>query len=110
LHLLLPGCAAVIHHGGAGCLMTAVSAGVPQVVLPTGMDQPVNAARLAATGAAITIPRAVATPTAIRAAVETVLREPGYAAAATKLARQCAERPTPADVAAGLADIARASR
>ena len=110
LHLLLPGCAAVIHHGGAGCLMTAVSAGVPQVVLPTGMDQPVNAARLAATGAAIAIPRSLATPSAIRTAVDTVLQEPGYAAAATKLARQCAERPTPADVAADLADLARASR
>lgn len=106
LHTLLPMCAAVVHHGGAGCLMTAVAAGVPQVVLPTGMDQPVNADRLVTTGAAISIPRATADPEAIRTAVLTVLTDPAYRTAATRLRRQNADRPTPADLVTDLEKIA----
>lgn len=106
LHLVLPTCAAVVHHGGAGCLMTAIAAGVPQVVLPTGMDQPVNAARLAAAGAAVVVPRASASPAAIRDAVTAVLSQPGYRDAADRLRRQSLARPAPADLAATLAGIA----
>jgi hypothetical protein len=108
LHLLLPTCAAVIHHGGAGCLMTAVAAGVPQVVLPTGMDQPINAARLAATGAAIAIPRAVADVASIRAAVSEVLANRAYAAAADNLREQNDLRPTPAELVTSLEKLATA--
>ncbi|WP_203765403.1 nucleotide disphospho-sugar-binding domain-containing protein [Actinoplanes nipponensis] len=106
LHLLLPTCAAVVHHGGAGCLMTAVATGVPQVVLPTGMDQPVNAARLAATGAAISVPRAGADPEAVRAAVAAVVGEPSYRAAAAALRRSNDDRGTPAELVGGLEKLA----
>src|SRR3954464_9288253 len=40
---VLPSCAAVIHHGGSGTMFGARVAGVPQVVLPLGADQPTNA-------------------------------------------------------------------
>lgn len=106
LHLLLPSCSAVIHHGGAGCLMTAVAAGVPQVLLPTGMDQPVNAARLAAAGCAVAVPRATADTTSVAEAVTAVLDEPGYAKAARVLADQCEARPTPAALVPVLEQLA----
>ncbi len=36
LHLLLPTCDAIIHHGGAGTTLTAAACGVPQLLLPDG--------------------------------------------------------------------------
>lgn len=105
LHLLLPSCTAVVHHGGAGCLMTAVAAGVPQIVLPTGMDQPVNAARIATAGAGVVVPRAAAEATAIRAAVARVLADPEITAAARHLQREASAMPAPADLAATLAEL-----
>jgi len=43
LDALLATSAAVIHHGGSGTTMTALAAGVPQLVLPQGADQFYNA-------------------------------------------------------------------
>ncbi|WP_245182152.1 nucleotide disphospho-sugar-binding domain-containing protein [Streptomyces montanisoli] len=51
LHLLLPSCAAVVHHGGAGVVMTSLAAGVPQLAVSHGLDQAVNARRVAGAGA-----------------------------------------------------------
>jgi hypothetical protein len=49
--LLFPRVAAVVHHGGSGTTHTALAAGVPQVITPTGvLDQPFWAARVAALG------------------------------------------------------------
>ncbi|WP_405941314.1 glycosyltransferase [Streptomyces sp. NBC_00207] len=42
--------AAVVHHGGAGTTTTATWAGVPQVVVPQGADQPYFAGRVAELG------------------------------------------------------------
>ncbi|MFI9650462.1 nucleotide disphospho-sugar-binding domain-containing protein [Streptomyces sp. NPDC052040] len=50
LNLLLPGCAAIIHQGGAGTTMTAVSYGVPQLILAWAADAIVNAGQVEATG------------------------------------------------------------
>lgn len=49
---LFPRTSLVIHHGGAGTTHTAARAGVPQVVLPIGADQPFWARRAAAAGIA----------------------------------------------------------
>jgi UDP:flavonoid glycosyltransferase YjiC (YdhE family) len=43
LRQALAGCAAVVHHGGSGSMMTALAAGVPQLALPHGADQFGNA-------------------------------------------------------------------
>jgi rhamnosyltransferase subunit B len=44
--LLFPRCSAVIHHGGIGTCSEALAAGIPQMVVPFGFDQPDNATRL----------------------------------------------------------------
>jgi sterol 3beta-glucosyltransferase len=49
---LFPRVSLAVHHGGAGTTHTAARAGVPQVILPFGADQPFWAARVAAQGAA----------------------------------------------------------
>jgi UDP:flavonoid glycosyltransferase YjiC (YdhE family) len=104
LHLFLPTCAAVVHPGGSGTLLTALVAGVPQVVVPAVADQFLNADRLAGTGAG----RAVLDPgaPALRAAVTAVLEDPGIAAAAGELSRTAASAPPPARAAESLAALA----
>jgi UDP:flavonoid glycosyltransferase YjiC (YdhE family) len=49
---LFPRTAAVVHHGGAGTTTTAARAGVPQVIVPHGVDQYYWAARMQALGVA----------------------------------------------------------
>jgi rhamnosyltransferase subunit B len=44
---VLPRFAAIVHHGGVGTAMSALRAGVPQVIMAHGLDRPDNAGRLA---------------------------------------------------------------
>jgi UDP:flavonoid glycosyltransferase YjiC (YdhE family) len=46
LSLVLPRCAALVHHGGIGTSAQGLAAGVPQLTMPMGFDQPDNATRL----------------------------------------------------------------
>jgi rhamnosyltransferase subunit B len=46
LSKVLPRCAALVHHGGIGTLAQGLAAGVPQLTMPMGFDQPDNATRL----------------------------------------------------------------
>lgn len=43
---VLPSCRAIIHHGGVGTAISAARAGIPQVAVPRGFDQPDTAAML----------------------------------------------------------------
>ena len=49
---LFPRMAAVMHHGGAGTTTTTARAGVPQIVVPHGVDQYYWAARMQSLGVA----------------------------------------------------------
>jgi UDP:flavonoid glycosyltransferase YjiC (YdhE family) len=84
---------AMIGHGGFGTTMGALLAGVPQVVVPLFADQPYNAARVAALGAGV-----ATDPTGVRAAVERVLAEPAFRAAAGRVALEAQGLP-PIDAA-----------
>jgi len=89
---ILPHCSAVITHGGHGTVMKALIAGVPLVVVPLGRDQPDNAARVVYAGAGTRL-RKNASVSALRAAVAQVIDDPGYRAAAGRIAgRLAAER------------------
>jgi UDP:flavonoid glycosyltransferase YjiC (YdhE family) len=90
---LLSGCAAVVTHGGLGTTLRALAHGVPLVLLSLGRDQGFNAARLSELGAGIRLD-AGAAAAEIRRAVDRVLSDPSYAAAAAELgARIAAEEP-----------------
>jgi UDP:flavonoid glycosyltransferase YjiC (YdhE family) len=52
LSRLLPRTSALVHHGGIGSAAAALSAGVPQLLVPFAHDQPDNAARLCRLGVA----------------------------------------------------------
>lgn len=106
LNQLLPTCSAVVHHGGAGCLMTAISAGVPQLALTFAIEQALNGERLAATGAGAHLPGHQAGPGSVRAAVTDLLDKPSYLEAAGQLQESSRLRPTPAKLVGYLAGIA----
>jgi UDP:flavonoid glycosyltransferase YjiC (YdhE family) len=49
---VLPRCAALVSHAGIGTLAQGLAAGVPQLTMPMGFDQPDNAMRLERLGVA----------------------------------------------------------
>jgi UDP:flavonoid glycosyltransferase YjiC (YdhE family) len=103
---VLPGCAAVVHHGGGGTMFGSLAHGLSQVVVPQGSDNFRNAALLEATGASCTVlPDAVA-PRANRTAVRAVLDEPGFLAAAGALRAEIDAMPAADAVAAELRRLA----
>lgn len=103
---VLPTCAAVVHHGGSGTTFGALAAGVAQVVLPHGADQPVNAAAVAQRGVGVVLDVAQAGASEIRAAVREVVEGRGYRAAAEELAVENAARPSAAEVVDRISDLA----
>ncbi len=52
---LFPRCKAVVNPGGCGISSQVMNAGIPQLIVPFGMDQPDNAARLTQLGAALSV-------------------------------------------------------
>jgi UDP:flavonoid glycosyltransferase YjiC (YdhE family) len=102
LQALMPGCALVVHHGGAGSLLTAARYGVPQLMLTQMPDLGFYAGRLAGTGAGLHLRGDEAGEEAVRAAAHRLLDEPAFPAAADRLRAEALDQPTPADLAARL--------
>jgi len=53
---LLPRVAAFVHHGGIGSIAQALSAGTPQIAVPSAFDQADNGARVERLGVGISLP------------------------------------------------------
>ncbi len=106
LNLTLPACDVVVHHGGAGTTMTAVLAGVPQVIAPQIVDQVTNAARIAAAGAGVCVPPDEQSTDAIVEQCALLLKDQSYAATAVRIAAENAARITPAAVVETLETVA----
>ncbi len=102
---VLPAAAGVVHHGGAGTLLTALATGVPQLVVRGAGDRRTNAGLLAARGAGIAVD-----PGEVTAAhLERLVGDPALAAAAREVAAEIAAMPSPAEVAPSLLALARRS-
>jgi UDP:flavonoid glycosyltransferase YjiC (YdhE family) len=82
---VLPHAAAVVTHAGHGTVIKALADGVPLLCMPVGRDQPDTAARVVASGAGLRL-RPGAGTGAIARALGSVLSEPGYRAAAERMA------------------------
>jgi UDP:flavonoid glycosyltransferase YjiC (YdhE family) len=94
--LVLPGCDAVVCHGGAGTVIGSLAHGLPLVVIPLGADQPLNAPRCEQLGVGRALDPVRCTPADVRDAVAAVLAEPGYRQAAERLRDELAALPAPA--------------
>ncbi|MFB6820582.1 nucleotide disphospho-sugar-binding domain-containing protein [Streptomyces virginiae] len=99
---LLTTCDALVHHGGSGTLLTALQAGLPQLLLPQGADHFANADALTATGAALrSASEDVDAPLLARLTADPALRE-----AAARLRAENAALPTPAETVPALEALA----
>ncbi len=72
---VLPQAAALVTHGGLGTVTRALQHGVPMLIIPLFSDQPLNAQLAAARGLAYHLPRESSSPEAIRARLETLLKD-----------------------------------
>jgi zeaxanthin glucosyltransferase len=84
---ILKRAAAVITHAGLNTVLESLAEGVPLVCLPLGNDQPGVAARVAAKGAGVVVPRSRLKPQRLRSAVREVLEEEKYRLAAREIQR-----------------------
>ena len=82
---LLPDADVMITHAGLGTVAAALNTGVPLVCTPLGRDQHLNAERVVSVGAGLTL-GTDPDPAAIADAVETVLADEAYRAAALRIA------------------------
>lgn len=95
---VLPHCAAVVHHGGAGTTFGVLAHGLPAVVMPQSADNFTMGARLADVGAARLLMPSEVDEAAVRGALHTVLNDPSYRRRATGLAHEIAAMPGPEQV------------
>src|ERR1700722_200151 len=77
--------AAVITHAGMNTTLESLAEGVPLVCIPLGNDQPGVAARVAARGVGIVVPRRKLNVKRLRSAVRAVLKDEKYRSAAREM-------------------------
>jgi len=74
----------IIHHGGHGACLTAISAGIPSAIVPTHAEREYNARNLAALGCGEFVSMDQIDVRHVRQAIDNVIRNPVYA-------RECAQ-------------------
>jgi UDP:flavonoid glycosyltransferase YjiC (YdhE family) len=89
----------VVHHGGAGTMMGILAAGLPQLILPQGADQPFNAEAIERAGAGRGLANDAQTPEALAGAIGDLLAEGPERLAAKRIAEEIAAMPAPSSVA-----------
>ncbi|MFC7613322.1 nucleotide disphospho-sugar-binding domain-containing protein [Actinokineospora soli] len=102
---LLPHADLVVHHGGSGTTLGSLAQGLPQLFLPQGADQFINADTITAAGIGRTLRGAEATSAAIGAAAAELLADDGARTAARAVADEIAAMPGPDEVAASLRNL-----
>ncbi|WP_431930194.1 nucleotide disphospho-sugar-binding domain-containing protein [Micromonospora sp. RP3T] len=110
IRLVLPTCAALVQQGGAGTTMTALTYGVPQLILPQVSDQHFNGERLAATGAGTWLAPEHAGGARLRDAVGELIGDGPARTAATAMRDRIRALPSPAEVVPVLTALARRTR
>ena len=89
---ILPKAALMITHAGMNSALECLEAGVPMVATPIAHDQSGVAARIEWTGTGVRIPAQECEPVRLRGAIDTVLRDPAYRAAARRFQEIIAKR------------------
>jgi glycosyltransferase len=113
LHLILPGCDAIVHQGGDGTALTAAAAAVPQLIVSASPESDMAGGRLTVAGAGIYLRHPdlranPAAPAVVRDAVAALLSDPTYADGAVRLQEEIEDQPTPSEVVTKLESTALA--
>jgi UDP:flavonoid glycosyltransferase YjiC (YdhE family) len=107
---LLPHVDVVVHHGGSGTTLGALTVGAPQLILPQGADQFANADALRVAGAALRLLPDELSANAIAEHTRKLLPQHGQAShrdAARAIAEEIARMPSPDEVARHLPEYAK---
>jgi UDP:flavonoid glycosyltransferase YjiC (YdhE family) len=107
LDTVLHTCDLLVHSGGGQSALTAVHAGVPQLVVPTMPKVLAPNQRLAAYGAARVLPPGEDGPETVAAACRDMLATPSYARRAGTLATELAALPGPAETLTAVQTLTR---
>ena len=99
---VLPLCGAVVSHAGSGTALATLEQGLPQLCVPQGADQFLNARAIVAAGAGLSLLPGEADADAVRDAVRRLLEDPSYRAAAEVVSASIRSMPSPDEVAAVL--------
>lgn len=100
--LIFPRCDVVVSHAGSGTTLGALAHGIPQLCLPQGADQFINASSCERARVGLSLHPDDADRDAIAAAVERLLTEPPFRRAAAGIATEIDGMPPPDEVAAVL--------
>jgi UDP:flavonoid glycosyltransferase YjiC (YdhE family) len=100
--LLLPRCDLVVSQGGAGIMFGALAHGLPQLLLPQGADQFINADACRNAGVALSLAGAEVTVENVAASVTRLLTEPSFAARAGAVRVEVESMPCADDVLTAL--------
>ncbi|MEU7075711.1 glycosyltransferase [Streptomyces narbonensis] len=106
LDVLAPTCDLIVQHSGGATTLTALNAGVAQLIIPEAVVFEAPARRIADYGAALTLQPAEATPERVASAVAELLADPSYTERAQELAQQIAALPLPSDMVGRLEKLA----
>jgi MGT family glycosyltransferase len=109
LSLLLAHLDVVVTQGGTS-ILPALGHGLPLLVLPQGADQFHNAEACLAAGVGRRLLPEELTPDAVRAEVDTLLREPELREAARRVQREIEQMPSPDEIIPLLEALARERR
>ncbi|GAC1580093.1 MAG: glycosyltransferase [Candidatus Dormibacteria bacterium] len=102
---VLPLVSAVLSHAGSGTFLGALAHGLPQVCIPQGADQFMNARLGAQAGVATTLEPTEAAIHAVRSAVSSVIEDGGMRRRAGEVAGEIAAMPGAVEVAAEVAAL-----
>jgi UDP:flavonoid glycosyltransferase YjiC (YdhE family) len=99
---LVTHCDAVVSHGGSGTFLAALAAELPQLCLPQGADQFVNAQACAHSGAGAQLLPGAVSSEAIGRVVRDLLSDVRFRTAASRVSAEIAEMPSAEAVAGRL--------
>jgi len=96
----------IVHHGGTGTVLGALEAGLPQLLLPQGADQFINAEMLTTAGAVRALTNEAQQLGAIGEAVQALLGDCPERQVAARLRDEIAAMPAPDEVVPALLELA----
>jgi UDP:flavonoid glycosyltransferase YjiC (YdhE family) len=82
----------ILHHGGHGTCLTAISAGIPSAIVPTHAEREYNARNLAALGCGEFVATDKIDVKHVRRTVESAMQSPAYACACAQWSQTIAAR------------------
>jgi UDP:flavonoid glycosyltransferase YjiC (YdhE family) len=102
---LLPHVDLIVHHGGSGTTLGALSKALPQLILPRGADQFINADSVVSAGLGLALEPDSVSLNSVAEAARSLLTDNSYRDAAFLVCRQIAAMPHPTDALSALISL-----